>query len=30
MHIESKVRQFILRDYLFTDDQAALKNDDSS
>ncbi len=29
MHIESKVRQFILRDYLFTDDQAALKNDDS-
>jgi acyl carrier protein len=29
MEIESKLRDFILENYLFTDDQSALNNDDS-
>ena len=29
METESKLRSFILENYLFTDDESALKNDDS-
>ena len=29
MSIEQKLRQFILENYMFTDDDAALKNNDS-
>ncbi len=29
MSVENKIRQFVLNDYLFTDDQAALDNNDS-
>ncbi len=29
MLIEGKIREYILENYLFTDDQNALKNDDS-
>jgi len=29
MEIESKLRNFILENYLFTDDQSALNNEDS-
>ena len=29
MSIEGKIREYILENYLFTDDQNALKNDDS-